>query len=102
MRAAPLPVESKQPHGITAQHLFFVLLRQSRHRLDGLYCFGPGRHRVAVIKIAADDDVVIGPALDRFRQIGLPRDGGDIELVEVFARSFFEVLLAVEELFDRR
>ena len=101
---APRPVagESKQPFSIAAQDFFFVLLRQSRHRLDSLYRFGPCRHRVAVIKIAADDDVVIGPALDRFRQIGFPRDGGDIELVEVFAWSFFEFLLAVEELFDRR
>ena len=55
-----------------------------------------------MIEIAADDDVVIGPALDGFRQIGFPRDGGDIELVEVFTRSFFEFLLAVEELLDGR
>src|SRR5688572_31912245 len=51
-----------------------------------------------MIKIAADDDVVIGPAFNRFGQVGFPRDRGDEKLLEVLARQFLDRLFAFEEL----
>ena len=43
-----------------------------------------------MVEIAADDDVVVGPHLDDFRQIVFPRNGRDVELIKVGARFFFK------------
>jgi hypothetical protein len=50
-----ITVQSQQPFGIARPDLFCPLQTVG---MDDILRFRPSRHRVAVIKIAADDDVV--------------------------------------------
>src|ERR687897_565175 len=92
---------AEQLHGVAAENLIFVSIAQTAHRSyrrDGAW---PGRDCVAVVEIAADDDVVIGPDFDDFRQVIFPGYGRDIKLLEVRAWLFFQAISTFEEIVHR-
>ena len=66
------PVHTEEPHCISSQHFLLVFGGEILHRLNDFDRFRPRSHGIAVVEIAANDDVVVGPASDSFRQIFFP------------------------------
>ena len=54
-----------------------------------------------MVEITANDNVVVGPYFDDLRQVVLPGDGGDVELIEIVARRAFEFVALAEKIVDR-
>jgi hypothetical protein len=67
-----VPFQPKHSHRIATEDFFLVGLRQVFHLFDYIDGSWPRSDGVAMIEIAADDDVVVGPAVDRVGKIRFP------------------------------
>ena len=74
-------LHAEELHGVAAENLIFVSIAQTAHRFDRRDRVRPGRDRVAVVEIAADDNIVIGPDLNDFRQVIFPGNVRYLELL---------------------